>query len=72
MLDSVDYPGTPAPAPVAGLPFKLSLSQGGVSQRPPTPGEHTDEILSKDLGMSDEEINRLRASGVVAGPVEIV
>jgi 2-methylfumaryl-CoA isomerase len=31
-------------------------------------GEHTDEILSEMLGMSDAEISRLHEDKVVAGP----
>ena len=48
---------------------------GALTREPPRPapilGEHTDEILSRDLGLSDGEIGRLRDAGVVAGPVEI-
>jgi crotonobetainyl-CoA:carnitine CoA-transferase CaiB-like acyl-CoA transferase len=32
---------------------------------PPVLGQHTDEILSGVLGMSDGEIGKLRADGVV-------
>jgi 2-methylfumaryl-CoA isomerase len=31
-------------------------------------GEHTDEILSEMLALSDTEIGRLHDDGVVAGP----
>ena len=41
------------------------------SRRAPILGEHTDEILSHDLGLSETEINRLRDSKVVAGPLEV-
>ncbi|HCP00037.1 MAG: 2-methylfumaryl-CoA isomerase [Alphaproteobacteria bacterium] len=36
--------------------------------RAPLLGEHTDEILSGDLGLSDGEIGKLHDTGVVAGP----
>lgn len=51
------------------------LDFGAFTREPPRPapllGEHTDEILSRDLGLSDAEIGRLRDAGLVAGPVEI-
>jgi len=28
-------------------------------------GEHTDEVLSKELGLSDGELAELRATGVI-------
>jgi crotonobetainyl-CoA:carnitine CoA-transferase CaiB-like acyl-CoA transferase len=34
-------------------------------QAPPTLGQHTDEVLRERLNLSSEEINRLRASGIV-------
>ena len=42
-----------------------------VPKRAPVLGEHTDEILSEDLGMSDGEIGQLRDANIVAGPVEL-
>jgi len=40
--------------------------------RAPDLGEHTDEILGRDLGLSDGEIARLRDSKIVAGPLKTV
>jgi 2-methylfumaryl-CoA isomerase len=31
-------------------------------------GEHTDEILAEDLGLSAGEIGKLHDRGVIAGP----
>ncbi len=50
----------PAPAP------RFSRTPGGVHRPPPTPGEHTEEVLSA-LGFDDDERRALRADGVVAG-----
>ena len=36
--------------------------------RGPQLGEHTDEILAGDLGLSDGEIGKLHDSGIIAGP----
>ncbi|NNE84090.1 MAG: 2-methylfumaryl-CoA isomerase [Alphaproteobacteria bacterium] len=36
--------------------------------RGPQLGEHTDEILASDLGLSDGEIGKLHDNGIIAGP----
>jgi hypothetical protein len=40
-----DYPGLPRPAHVPDFPVHLSVSGGGIERRPPTLGEHTDQVL---------------------------
>lgn len=47
-----------------GIAIKLSATPGEVRSLPPTPGEHTDEIL-KSLGYTAQKIDGLRKSGVV-------
>jgi crotonobetainyl-CoA:carnitine CoA-transferase CaiB-like acyl-CoA transferase len=44
---------------VLGVPIKLSDTPGAVRTPPPTLGQHTDPIL-RQLGLSDQEILRLR------------
>ncbi len=56
---------------VPGSPLNFGALPREVPLRAPMLGEHTDEILSQDLGMSDDEIGRLRDAGVIAGPVEL-
>jgi len=56
---------------VPGSPIDFGAFTREPPRRAPQLGEHTDEILSQDLGLSDTEIGRLRETGVVAGPVEI-
>lgn len=63
-LRPVDYPGLPRPAPVADLPVRLSATPGGITRRPPTLGEHTDEIL-QSLGYAADEVAALRSRGIV-------
>ena len=59
------YPGLPHPAQVSDLPVAFGRIQGGITQGPPTTGEHSREILA-GLGLSAAEIASLIAAGVVA------
>ena len=56
----------PALGSIQLLGRPVTLSRTPASLRTPTPekGEHTDEIL-KDLGMGEEEIQKLRGDGVI-------
>ncbi|MFK8016891.1 MAG: CaiB/BaiF CoA transferase family protein [Gammaproteobacteria bacterium] len=65
VLGQVLYPGAPAAAPVADLPFSMSQSENGIRQRPPTPGEHTDQVL-EELGFDAQRRRALREGGAVA------
>lgn len=49
-----------------GIPVKLSETPGQVRRRPPTLGEHADELLA-ELGYAPADVARLRAGGVL-GP----
>ncbi len=64
LLKGIDYPGLKKPAPVADLPITLSESGGGIQSRPPTLGEHNDEILQA-LGYSTEEIVQLKNDQII-------
>jgi crotonobetainyl-CoA:carnitine CoA-transferase CaiB-like acyl-CoA transferase len=50
---------------VTGVPVKLSSTPGSVRTPPPTLGEHTIEILRNDLGMSEADIEALRATRAI-------
>ncbi len=50
---------------LTGPPFTLSETPAAVRRHPPLLGEHTQEILRERLGLSAEEIARLREAGVV-------
>jgi crotonobetainyl-CoA:carnitine CoA-transferase CaiB-like acyl-CoA transferase len=50
---------------VLGVPVKLSATPGTVRTAPPALGQHTSDVLSKDLGMSAAEIDALRTSGAI-------
>jgi CoA:oxalate CoA-transferase len=50
---------------MAGVPIKLSDTPGKVESPAPDLGEHTSEVLSELLGLSDEEITKLRKDDVI-------
>ncbi len=54
---------------IADMPVKLGRTPGGIQGPPPALGEHTDEVLSRLLGLSAEEIASLRQADVVFGPL---
>ena len=64
MLVEVEHPviGT---LPLANSPLKLSRTPAGIKGPSPAMGEHTDDVLRELLGLSDEELARLRAAEVV-------
>lgn len=59
LLQPLDYPGLPKPAPVGRLPLTPTISQRPDRQRAPLLGEHTDQVLA-ELGYSAHEIERAR------------
>lgn len=58
--DGIAVPGVAYPPQLSATPPDYRLP-------PPRLGEHTDAVLGEELGMSGEEIARLKASGVIAG-----
>lgn len=50
---------------MAGIPIKLSDTPGAVEQPAPLLGQHTEEILQEFLGLSVQEINKLRENKVI-------
>ena len=48
-----------------GIVPKMSATPGSVRERAPRLGEHTDVVL-REIGLSESQIERLRASGVIA------
>jgi crotonobetainyl-CoA:carnitine CoA-transferase CaiB-like acyl-CoA transferase len=54
--DTLVYPGTP---------YRLSETPWAISRRPPLVGEHNNDILGGELGMTPEEWQRLEAAGAV-------
>ena len=69
MFHDIDQPGI-GTLRMPGSP--ASFSQAPRTEPLPAPllGQHTDEILERDLGLSTTEIARLHDAGIVAGPVK--
>jgi crotonobetainyl-CoA:carnitine CoA-transferase CaiB-like acyl-CoA transferase len=57
--------GVDTPIMVPGNPVKLSKMQEGPEFRMPWVGEHTAEVLSAELGLTEADLARLRADGVI-------
>ena len=67
MLSSIERPDGSGPAVlVPGNPVKLSGVPECPDSRIPWLGEHTDEVLRAELGLSDNQLQRLRSAGVIA------
>jgi len=55
------------PVLTPGNPVRMSaVPRLPAGRRPPWLGEHTAEVLSAELGMSDEQLAALRDDGVIA------
>ena len=68
-FQEIDHPST-GPLRYPGFHFRVhrEQEQGGpmpARRRAPLLGEHTDEVLVGELGMTEAEVTRLRADGVV-------
>ena len=58
--------GVDAPVLIPGNPVKLTNVAEGPETRVPWLGEHTDEVLGRELDLSDAELADLRATGTIA------
>jgi 2-methylfumaryl-CoA isomerase len=70
MFEEVEQPGIGTYL-MPGSPLDFSELGRLPARRAPTLGEHTDEILTEVLSLSDVEIGRLHDEGVVAGPTPV-
>jgi crotonobetainyl-CoA:carnitine CoA-transferase CaiB-like acyl-CoA transferase len=59
MIASIDHP-VAGRLDLLGVPVKLSDTPGAVRRPPPRLGEHTTAVLERDLGLTSEEVLRLR------------
>jgi crotonobetainyl-CoA:carnitine CoA-transferase CaiB-like acyl-CoA transferase len=65
MVTAIAHPLAPDPVPLVACPVKLSETPPTLRRPPPMLGQHTAEVLRRDLGLDDGEIARLTAEGVV-------
>jgi len=63
-FQDIDYQGLKSPAPVMGLPIKLSNSDNKIKKNPPKLGEDTDNILL-ELGFSKDQIEYFRKERII-------
>ena len=64
MVETVQHPAIGA-LKMLGIPFKFSDTSPSVRRAPPTLGQHTDEILTGELGMEAAAIAQLRRDKVI-------
>jgi crotonobetainyl-CoA:carnitine CoA-transferase CaiB-like acyl-CoA transferase len=64
MIVNVDYPGL-GRLPLPGFPIKFSLTPGSVRSRAPRLGEHNEEIYGGLLGLTRQELDRLKEENVI-------
>ncbi len=60
----LDYPGLKSKVPIVAPPAVLSRTPPEVIRRPPTIGEHTDEVLA-EIGYDSTQVQALRMAGIV-------
>ena len=64
MVRRVKHP-TVGDLKMVGIPFRFSGTPGAIRRAPPLLGQHTEEVLGAELGLSAERIAQLRAEKVV-------
>ena len=50
---------------LVGTPLKFSETPGKIRTPPPILGEHTESVLTHDLGLTAAQVSTLRSQGVV-------
>jgi len=64
LFQLTEYPGLDKPAPLMKTPVELSETPGEIRSRPPTLGEHTNQIM-QELGYSESEISDFKERRIV-------
>ena len=64
MVETVEH-STIGPLRLIGTPFKFDGTPTAIRRPPPTLGQHTDEVLREEVGLSAERIAQLRAEKVI-------
>jgi succinate--hydroxymethylglutarate CoA-transferase len=64
MVRTVKHP-TIGQLKMLGIPFRFSATPAAVRRPPPTLGQHTEQVLREELGLTDERIAALRAEKII-------
>jgi succinate--hydroxymethylglutarate CoA-transferase len=64
MIETIEHPAAGA-LKMLGIPFKFSATACSVRRPPPTLGQHSEEVLSSELGLDDKAIAELRRTKVI-------
>ena len=64
LVREIDHP-TAGKVKVLGMPFRFSDTPPSIRRAPPTLGQHTDEVLGDEMGMTPERIAELRQQKIV-------
>jgi len=64
MIEEIEHPEA-GKVKLVGIPVKYSENPASIRIPPPLLGEHTNEILTKLLGLSNEHIEKLRTEKVI-------
>ncbi len=64
MIASVEH-ATAGTLRVVGIPVKLSDTSGTIRSAPPTLGQHTESVLTEELGLGRAELDALRSQGII-------
>ncbi|MGQ0751473.1 MAG: CaiB/BaiF CoA transferase family protein [Betaproteobacteria bacterium] len=64
MVRPVQHP-TAGEFRMLGIPFRFSGTPAAVRRPPPTLGQHTEQVLQEELGLSAERITALRAEKII-------
>ncbi|HWR70027.1 MAG TPA: CoA transferase, partial [Dehalococcoidia bacterium] len=64
MLIDMEYPGI-GKIPLPGVPIKMSGTPGAIEMPAPEVGEHNQEVYSRLLGFTNEQLAQLKAEGVI-------
>jgi crotonobetainyl-CoA:carnitine CoA-transferase CaiB-like acyl-CoA transferase len=65
MICDISVEGRDEPVRVHGNPIKFSGSPEGPAEKWPLIGEHTQDLLRADLGLSDADLETLKSEGVI-------
>lgn len=68
MVVEVEHPAA-GPIRMLGRPIKFPGAEQAPLGPPPMFGQHTAEVLTRELGLTEEQVEKLRSLGVVHGPV---